>query len=439
MNGNAERRLARRAVLGVIALVGSLVTIGVSFMPAQAGTYQLPATVPGAPRDVRVSTGVSGQVTVSWSDPASSGSSDIAGFKVQWKSGDEDYDTTADSARAVFLSGILYWFSGLTRTHTIKGLTDGTEYTIRVMATNESGDGAAVEIAATPGDAVPPSLLSSAVEEAALTLAYDEALDETSVPPPDSFDVTVGGTDVDLESVSVGGRAVTLTLAAAAASTDAVTVSYSAPAIDGSPRIQDTAGLAAPSFGPRVATYRISGICDRTAAVRAAILGAISGVSDCAEVTLEHLAGIRGTLDLSTNSDLRAVQAQDFRYLVNLQKLDLSFNSSIRSLPGGIFDDLSNLRSLRLTHDGLGSLPAGVFDSLTNLEQLNLTYNDLRALPAGVFDSLTNLEYLNLTYNDLRALPGGVFDNLSSLRTLTLGANDLSSLPTRPARDRNSW
>lgn len=268
MNGNAERRLARRAVLGVIALVGSLVTIGVSSMPAQAGTYQLPATVPGAPRDVRVSTGVSGQVTVSWSDPASSGSSDIAGFKVQWKSGDEDYDTTADSARAVFLSGILYWFSG---------------------------------------------------------------------------------------------------------------------------------------------------ICDRTAAVRAAILGAISGVSDCAEVTLEHLAGIRGTLDLSTNSDLRAVQAQDFRYLVNLQKLDLSFNSSIRSLPGGIFDDLSNLRSLRLTHDGLGSLPA------------------------GVFDSLTNLEYLNLTYNDLRALPGGVFDNLSSLRTLTLGANDLSSLPTRPARDRNSW
>ena len=66
-----------------------------------------------------------------------------------------------------------------------------------------------------------------------LTLAFDDLLDENSVPAASAFTVKVGGSVVSLASanpVSVADDAVTLTLASAVGASDVVTVSYAKPA-----------------------------------------------------------------------------------------------------------------------------------------------------------------------------------------------------------------
>ena len=60
------------------------------------------------------------QLDVSWAAVP-----DASGYKVQWKSGDEDYD----EARQAVLTG------GDMVSYTIMDLTPGTQYTVRVIAT----------------------------------------------------------------------------------------------------------------------------------------------------------------------------------------------------------------------------------------------------------------------------------------------------------------
>ena len=69
-----------------------------------------------------------------------------------------------------------------------------------------------------------------------------------------------------------------------------------------------------------------TGICGRTAAVRIAILGHISGVSNCANVTDAHLAAITGRLALDENR-ITALAAGDFDGLTALTALGLYDNS----------------------------------------------------------------------------------------------------------------
>ncbi len=89
-----------------------------------------PATVPDAPTGVEVA--ISGDVgdalDVSWTAPEDSGSHDVTGYVVQWKSGDDDF--SADNESSV---------DGTSAT--IDGLTKGTVYTFRVAAVNVAGLG----------------------------------------------------------------------------------------------------------------------------------------------------------------------------------------------------------------------------------------------------------------------------------------------------------
>ena len=130
-------------------------------------------------------------------------------------------------------------------------------------------------------------------------------------------------------------------------------------------------------------------ICDRTAAVMDAILSRISATNDCSEVTSSQLAGITGTLDLSSQN--------------------------ISSLKAGDFDGLTSLTRLDLDENDLSTLPHGVFNELTSLTRLDLSANDLVRLPDDIFDQLTSLTSLYLDENDLSALPDGLFDELTSL------------------------
>ena len=61
--------------------------------------------------------------------------SGATGYKVQWKSGTETFADAATDGRQHVVSG------GATTTSTIAGLTNGTQYATRVIATNSAGDG----------------------------------------------------------------------------------------------------------------------------------------------------------------------------------------------------------------------------------------------------------------------------------------------------------
>ena len=111
-------------------------------------------------------------------------------------------------------------------------------------------------------DEEPPALVESgdgapAVNGAVLTLAFNDALDGTSVPAGGAFEVksVVGGDVVYhvVESVAISGTTVTLTLVEAVARGAAITVSYDAAAA-GDGMIRDDAGLALASFENKAVT-----------------------------------------------------------------------------------------------------------------------------------------------------------------------------------------
>ena len=103
------------------------------------------------------------------------------------------------------------------------------------------------------------------------------------------------------------------------------------------------------------------GICDRTQKIQDAILAELSGVDDCAAVTVANLASITtlGPFGFGT------------------------FNQGITSLQKGDFAGLTSLTILNLGSNGLTSLPEGIFSGLAELADLNLSSNQLESLPEG--------------------------------------------------------
>ena len=119
---------------------GKTIKIKVSFTddaeneetPTSAATAAVAATKPGVPGHLNVFPHDTGALEVYWEAPASDGGSDITGYNVQWKESADSWDTPADVYSEETASGT---------THTITGLTDGVEYTVRVMAVNDVGEG----------------------------------------------------------------------------------------------------------------------------------------------------------------------------------------------------------------------------------------------------------------------------------------------------------
>ena len=83
-----------------------------------------------------------GRMDISW-EPTAGASS----YKVQWKSGSETFADAASDGRQHVVDG------NQSASHTILNLRNGTEYRVRVIATNAVGDGrASREATATPTD-----------------------------------------------------------------------------------------------------------------------------------------------------------------------------------------------------------------------------------------------------------------------------------------------
>ena len=167
------------------------------------------------------------------------------------------------------------------------------------------------------------------------------------------------------------------------------------------------------------------GICGRTQEVQDAILALLPGVSDCADVTDAHLAGIAKLVVSFTRAT--SIKSGDFAGLSSMTWLQPGGSSYIRSVPEDVFDGLSNLQRIYLSLD-LTALPEDVFDGLNGLQILVLGANQIRALPEDVFDGLVSLTDLRLHNNQLAALPEDVFDGLSSLENLALSVNNIREL-----------
>ncbi len=161
---------------------------------------------------------------------------------------------------------------------------------------------------------------------------------------------------------------------------DAQLFAAAAPA---APEIANHVAGVGPSAVSAALDADTTGICARTRQVREAILARIDGISDCADVTNAHLAGITGELKLSS--------------------------SEITSLSAGDFAGLSSVRTLNLYDNDLVTLPSGLLAGMSKLEVLYLDNNDLTALPADLLVPVRKLLELWATNNALTELPDGFF------------------------------
>ena len=134
-------------------------------------------------------------------------------------------------------------------------LNNGVEYTMRVFAINQHGESPpSPEVTGTPHEMTPPGLLTATVDGSTLILIYDEALDGAAVPEVDTFTVSVNGSDRVVQSVSIDGSQVKLTLASSVGEGDSVALSYKKPLYMDLPRIQDSVGNAASSIRNKTVT-----------------------------------------------------------------------------------------------------------------------------------------------------------------------------------------
>ena len=193
-----------------------------------------------------------GELTVAWTEPANGGSA-ISGYRVEWRIADSQTDTQTWSQAVA--AGQASDHGADIRETTLQNLTNNTAYTVRVTAVNAADDSPwSDEMSATPADILAPAPTSASVAADSdgdfklIEIVFGEALVDTSgsAPAPAAFDVTVGSaTAVSPSSVAVSGDTVTLTMAAAIAAGQTVSVTYTAP---GTNPLQDAGGNEVASF-----------------------------------------------------------------------------------------------------------------------------------------------------------------------------------------------
>ena len=208
------------------------------------------------------------EMEVVWSSPIYNGGSPITRYRIEWIEADGSWDAAAFAQGGVSepLMDFGWQFE-------IVDLQPCMSYRIRVIASNIAGDGKAsaetMPEAPYPLESTMPNLDEAVVNYAALTLTYDEVLNQNLMPPASAFNVTVEGTRRTVDTVAVEGQSVILTLAYVVTSADVVTVGYTNPAGTADGCIVGAAVGLAPSFSNWPATNN-TGATDRPHGLRAA-------------------------------------------------------------------------------------------------------------------------------------------------------------------------
>ena len=214
--------------------------IGIMETPFADQPQSVVPGVPGLPR----AHGLGGDtISVRWWTPHSDGGSAITGYKVQWKeAGDSWTDASAVSEMPEDSR------NRLAGRATIKGLTRGTLYTVRVIATNAVGDSQpSAEMATRPKGAL-VRVTESVVNGRTLTLRYDRNMGSGSVPATSSFVVIVNGGIRAVDSVSISGKEMRLTLSSVVSAADEVKWLY-----------QEPVSLTAPALRAQDGNYAVGG------------------------------------------------------------------------------------------------------------------------------------------------------------------------------------
>ena len=237
--------------------------------------------VPEAPTNASVTAVGSGKLSVSWQEPLGDGGSPLEGYKVQWKTGTQEYD----SSRQVVVTDLtkIVWLQ------TISGLTNDESHTVRVLAYNHNGDGAAAELTATPTatDTTAPVLLLTRFDSRSVRLIWNEALDASSRPAASAFTVNVNGSSRRIYEVAVLGNAVWLSVEGTITTTDALTVRYVVPTGSGATPLKDSSGNNAPAIATRaVRNDRIQIVITDPGPDKTYILGRGFGGQDSIEATV---------------------------------------------------------------------------------------------------------------------------------------------------------
>ena len=180
------------------------------------------------------------------------------------------YDETLDDASVPAVGDFVVQSGGNT-INVSQVSVDGSKVTLTLAAAVQPNQ--AVSIDYTPGanpiqdaagndaaplsgtDVTPPQLTRAAVNAGTLVLTYDETLDGVSVPSAGDFVVTAAGSATGVDGVSVGGSAVTLTLATAVQANQTVTLDYT----PGANPTQDVAGNDAAALSGQAVTNNTPG------------------------------------------------------------------------------------------------------------------------------------------------------------------------------------
>ena len=192
-------------------------------------------------------------------------------------------------------------------------------------------------------------------------------------------------------------------------------------------------GSSFPSHRTETVKAQETGICDRSAAVRSAILRQLDNAS-CDEVTSADLASIEF---LWVRIFFGGLAAGDFDGLTGLEFLGIS-GDNFTSFPEAVFQDLNSLEYLYVRDGAATELAADSFSGLAGLQTLVFSGPRVTTLDSGAFNGLTNLVSLGLFVDELTSINEDTFSVLSGsteFENLRISGDSIATIATNAFDD----
>ena len=204
-------------------------------------TAPVKAHTPNPPTSITAQVISDTSIEVNWEPAPQPGAMPVQSYKVQWTTDQQTWDQTQS----------VHTPDGDTHSITIEVHETDAQHHIRVQASNVAGPGEYSQVTTARNmDTTPPQVQDITAESNTITVAYDEALNSTSVPTPEQFTVETQTANVDVSETSVQSNSVTLVLSRYLTKDDVVTLNYRNPSnqLDQHSTIQDAAENPAPEF-----------------------------------------------------------------------------------------------------------------------------------------------------------------------------------------------
>nr|MCZ0934092.1 SwmB domain-containing protein [Candidatus Palauibacter rhopaloidicola] len=331
------------------------------------------AEPPSTPAPPTVTAASPTSLTVTWSAPSSAGARAVTDYDLRYYAGSSDPSNPSDWIEEGEANGPPN--PGATTSAVISGLTANTAYVVQVRAAGDgespwsaSGSGTTGAGGTTPPPPPPPAPPTRGMvsaDGATVTLEFAQALDDTSVPDPGDFTVTLAtGSSTATSSssaqhrvtaVAIRGAALDLTIAPPVPAGREAVVSYT----KGSTPLRTAAGSEVPDFGVMAtapaATSQVS-VADGSATEGSAVTFTVRLTSAVgADVVLGWSTGRDGrpgAVNATPDVDYTAVTGG--RVTIPAGSLEATFE--VATLADSEAEDAE---TFAVTIDGAG-LPAGV-------------------------------------------------------------------------------